>query len=191
MIPLATLDASPLATLGASTFDKAFLIVVGHEGGYSAVRADSGNWTGGAVGSGSLHGTRYGISAASYPTLDILALRQVDAAVIYRRDYWDKVQGDHLPPALALLVFDAAVNNGVARATRWLQSALGVRVDGVIGPVTMVALDVHAGRMAALLVEFQAQRLMFMTALPTWRVFGLGWARRLCRLPYDAIAMDG
>jgi hypothetical protein len=25
-----------------------------------------------------------------------------------------------------------------------------------------------------------------MTSLPTWKTFGIGWARRLCRLPYEA-----
>ena len=36
---------------------------------------------------------------------------------------------------------------------------------------------------AALCAEFQAQRLSFMASLPTWRAFGLGWARRLCARP--------
>ena len=31
--------------------------------------------------------------------------------------------------------------------------------------------------------------LAFMTSLPTWKTFGLGWARRLCRLPYEALAI--
>jgi hypothetical protein len=27
---------------------------------------------------------------------------------------------------------------------------------------------------------------MFMSSLATWKTFGIGWARRLCRLPYEA-----
>jgi lysozyme family protein len=169
-----------------SVFEQAFAVVVGHEGGYDATRADPGNWTGGAVGRGELRGTKFGISAAAYPALDIANLALAAAQAIYRRDYWDRVQADALPPPLALLVFDAAVNNGPDRAIRWLQGAAGVAEDGTIGPATLTA--VNAGRGAAICAEFLAQRLAFMAALPTWRVFGLGWARRLCALPYESLS---
>jgi lysozyme family protein len=42
---------------------------------------------------------------------------------------------------------------------------------------------------AALCAEFLARRLSFMASLPTWRTFGLGWARRLCSLPYQSLTM--
>ena len=141
------------------------------------------------IGAGRCLGTKYGISAAAYPRLDIAALDLDDARAIYRRDYWDRVQGDALPPPLALLVFDAAVNNGVGRAVRWLQLAAGVKADAVVGPATLAAVAAYAGSGAGLLTEFQAQRMTFMAGLPTWRTFGLGWARRLCRLPFEAVQM--
>ncbi len=171
-----------------SVFEQAFAVVVGHEGGYSAERADPGNWTGGAVGQGELRGTKFGISAGAYPSVEIASLTLADAEAIYRRDYWAAVHGDDLPPPLALLVFDAAVNNGVGHAARWLQAAAGVGVDGDIGPDTLAA--VAAGAVAALCAEFQAQRLTFMADLPTWRSFGLGWARRLCALPFESLAIN-
>ena len=173
-----------------SAFDQAFRVVVGEEGGFTANPADPGNWTGGACGRGECRGTRYGVSAAAYPGLAIATLTLDDARAIYRRDYWDAVAGDRLPPPLALLVFDAAVNNGVGRAVRWLQAAAGVPPDGAMGPRTLAAVAARAGQGSELLAEFQAQRLLFMAGLPTWRTFGLGWARRLCRLPYAAITME-
>ena len=173
-----------------TTFAQAFTLVIGHEGGYSDESADPGNWTGGAVGAGELRGTKFGISAGAYPDLDIANLTLEQAQDIYRRDYWSRVRADDLPPPLALLVFDAAVNNGVGRATRWLQTAAGAVADGVIGPETMAAIAAAAkGGGAGLCAEFQAQRLAFMAGLPTWRVFGLGWARRLCALPYQSLTM--
>ena len=84
-------------------FAQAFEIVVGHEGGYSAEPQDPGNWTGGAVGQGHLAGTKFGISAAAYPDVDIAALTPDDAAAIYRHAYWERVHADALPPPLALL----------------------------------------------------------------------------------------
>jgi lysozyme family protein len=174
-----------------SNFDCIFTIVVGHEGGFTANPADPGNWTGGVIGAGACRGTRYGISAASYPDLDIANLELEKAKTLYRRDYWEQIGGDRLPPALALLVFDAAVNNGVSRAARWLQQLVYVPQDGEIGPQTLDAIGrfgTGPGGVADLCAEFLAQRLLFMTSLTTWKTFGLGWARRLCRLPYEAAA---
>jgi lysozyme family protein len=174
-----------------SVFMQAFQVVVGAEGGFTDAAADPGNWTGGRCGAGRCLGTKFGISAAAYPGVDIAGLTLEAARMIYRRDYWTPVQADTLPAPLALLVFDAAVNNGVGRAVRWLQQAVGVSADGVMGPLTITAVAARAGDGAAVLAEFQAQRLAFMAGLPTWRIFGLGWARRLCRLPFEAMRMGG
>jgi lysozyme family protein len=172
-------------------FSQAFSLVVGHEGGFSDEREDPGNWTSGQVGIGELRGTKFGISAAAYPSLDIAALTEADAQAIYRRDYWERMCGDVLPAPLSLLVLDAAINNGVERAVRWLQTAVGADVDGDPGPQTAACIQsackADGGR--AVCIEFQAQRVDFMAALPTWRSFGLGWARRLCVLPYQSLTM--
>ncbi|PPQ31172.1 hypothetical protein CCS01_17900 [Rhodopila globiformis] len=170
-------------------FDQAFKVVLDHEGHYSANPADPGNWTGGRCGAGECRGTNWGISAAAYPQLDIKALTLAEAQEIYRRDYWDKAGCGKLPAALALLVFDAAVTSGVGRAVRWLQAALKVPQDGVIGPATLAAVEACAGNGFRLCADFQANRLVFMAGLATWRTFGAGWARRLCELPFEALQM--
>ena len=172
-----------------SNFDHMFDIVVGHEGGFTSNPADCGNWTGGAIGAGTCRGTKFGISAAAYPDLDIANLTPDAAKALYQRDYWQRIDGDRLPATLALLVFDAAVNNGTGRAVRWLQQVAQVPQDGVIGEQTVHAIDrtvARQGGIVDLCSEFLALRLVFMTSLPTWKTFGIGWARRLCRLPYEA-----
>jgi lysozyme family protein len=110
-----------------TAFDAAFTAVLGAEGGYVNNPADPGGET------------NWGISRRSYPDLDIAHLTWDDAKAIYRRDFWDKIQGDKLPPPLAMIVFDSAVNNGPARAAKWLQRAVGVTEDGIIGPATLAA----------------------------------------------------
>ena len=171
-------------------FSHCFALLIGEEGGYTVNRADPGNWTGGKVGSGTCAGTKYGLSAASFPTLTIASLTLAQAQGIYRSLYWGKIAGDQLPAPLALLAFDAAVNNGVSRATHWLQEAAGCTADGVLGPATLQAIDASAARDAdGILVEFQAQRMIYMASLPTWKTFGLGWARRLCTLPFQALPL--
>ena len=155
-------------------FDRAFSIIVGEEGGYTAEQADPGNWTGGRCGVGECRGTRWGISASAYPGLDIANLTLDQAKAIYRQDYWGRAQCDALPPPLALLVFDAAVNNGVSQAIRWLQAALGIPADGVAGPGTAAAISAQAANWPDLCAAFQTSRLIFMSGLATWKTFPSG-----------------
>jgi lysozyme family protein len=170
-------------------FELAFKLLIGHEGGFTDNRADPGNWTSGRVGGGRLVGTKFGISAASYPDRDIPNLTLADAHEIYRADFWDRVGCPHMPPRLAFVVFDAAVNNGPARAVRWLQGAVGAGTDGIFGPLTRAAVERAAARDSQDLTiagEVHAQRIHFMAGLETWRTFGLGWSRRLASVPFEA-----
>jgi lysozyme family protein len=161
-----------------SGFERGFALTVGQEGGYDCNPVDRGNWTGGAVGLGQLRGTRFGISAASYPTLDIAGLSLAQAQAIYRGDYWQRVAGDLLPDAVAIVAFDIAVNQGVGTSARLLQAALGVAVDGVIGPATTAAARGCAD-LAALLDEMGARRALAYAGTAGLASFGLGWMRRV------------
>lgn len=145
-----------------SRFNRAFAIVVGHEGGYVNHPHDPGGET------------NWGISKRSYPALDIAALTIESARLIYRRDYWDRCQ------------CDAAVNNGVAQASRWLQAVVGTTQDGVIGRVTLARAGTDRRGALDVAAEVHARRLLMMVALPGWATFGGGWARRLALLPLQA-----
>lgn len=157
---------------------------LGMEGGYGADPQDPGNWTGGAIGKGQLRGTNFGISAASYPTLDIAHLTRNAAEAIYQRDYWSKINGDQLAGPMASVVFDASVNNGLHRAITWLQRALNVTADGVIGPETLAAMGYTDPRETA--ETMLTLRLDFIVALADWPRFGGGWGRRLVALAFFA-----
>lgn len=173
-----------------TAFDTAFEITVGHEGSFSNEQADPGNWTGGAVGQGQLRGTKYGISAASFPTLDIPNLTLDQARSIYKTSYWDKLCLDTADPGLGLIAFDSSVNNGVGAATKWLQAALGVTADGVFGPLSQKALaNCQGDKAQQALTEMHASRIRFMAGLNNWANFSGGWSRRLAALPYQAATM--
>jgi len=67
--------------------------------------------------------TKFGISKNAYPNLDIANLTEAEAAAIYKRDYWDKINADQLPVNIREAAFDAAVNHGVNTAKRLLSEA--------------------------------------------------------------------
>ncbi len=160
-------------------FDIYIERVLSTEGGYTNNSNDPGNWTGGRVGVGELRGTKYGISAASYPTLDIQNLTRNDAIAIYKRDFWETSEADLLPNAVAYSALDGAVNSGCTRSIQWIQQAAGVADDGRWGPVTAAA--VKAANPNDLLLRYNSYRLTFMTGLVEWEYAGKGWARRIAK----------
>lgn len=178
-------------------FIKVFAILIGEEGGYSDDPADPGNWTGGRVGVGELRGTKYGISAGAYPTVDIKALTLDAARSIYVRDYWVKVGGDELPAPVAMVVFDDGVNSGIEVAVETLQSVsnqfsgtLAVAVDGVMGPVSEGAAQAAwRSRGQDFLFALLAERLCDDVRDVDWKNFGKEWARRIIALAPKALAL--
>lgn len=158
-------------------FDTVFDRTIGSEGGFQADRRDRGNWTSGEVGKGELKGTKYGLSAMTYPDLDIKDITLQQAKDIYRRDWWDKLGMERWPKAMQFQMFDAAFNHGSGRANQFLQYAVGVTQDGKIGPATMAA--VNATDANDIVMRFLAKRLRYFTEVKTWDAYSRGWARRV------------
>lgn len=163
----------------ASNFDKVFERVIGHEGLFQNHPGDRGNWTTGVVGKGENKGTKWGLSAMSYPTLDIKNLSEARAKTIYYRDWWLKLGLENMGFAIAYQMFDASINHGSHNAIKMLQRALGIKDDGIIGPVTRRALY-HFDE-SDLLMLFLAERLEFFTNLGGFIDFGKGWTRRIAK----------
>lgn len=172
-------------------FALAMQILIASEGStLSTTPNDAGNWTGGVVGKGKLVGSKYGISAAAYPTVDIPSLTLDAATQIYIRDYAMPIQFSVMPTLLGTLVFDAAVNNGPTQAVKWLQNMLPVPSDGIFGTVTATALSAYIAGSSANVLElcaiFSRQRLTMETSLAKWSS-NTGWHKRLAYLPYRVI----
>jgi len=157
-------------------FEKALEAVLHHEGGFVNHPSDPGGmtnlgctkkvweeWVGHAVDEATMRG-----------------LKPADVAPLYKARYWDKIHGDELPAGVDYVVFDAAINSGPGRAAKWLQEAVGVTADGAIGPGTLKA--VAAKNPAEVVAAYQAKRLSFLQALPTWGTFGKGWGRRVAEV---------
>jgi len=156
------------------SFAAAFEMVIGHEGGLVDNPADPGGLT------------KFGISQRSYPSEDIRNLTLERAQEIYQRDYWAPLKADQLPNALALCLFDMAVNAGVGQAVRTLQKAIEVHVDGIMGPGTLgKALSLPE---KILVAYMQAERVLFLVSLPTFKEFGRGWTRRVISTAIEASA---
>lgn len=173
--------------MSAANLGHALSLIFGSEGAFTDNRADPGNWTGGKVGVGSLHGTKYGIAANTYPDLDIKNLTLADATEIYRRDYASKIRFDDLPAGVDYATLDYAVNSGPQKAAMDLQHVAGVDSDGQIGPKTLAAVKAIDPTIA--INNLCDRRLAFLKRLRTWMKFGKGWSRRIATVRSEALRM--
>lgn len=159
-----------------TAFDKCFARLIGHEGGFTKDSRDKGNWTGGAVNVGQLKGTKFGLSAMTYPDLDIENLTLMKAREIYFRDWWLKAGANYLNSDMVYQMWQFAINAGMGNARRVLQRAVGVVDDGDIGAVTIEAIKKMDAKDIPLL--FFKYMIKHYTATSTWATYGKGWMNR-------------
>jgi lysozyme family protein len=150
-------------------FREALKHVLRHEGGYVDHPSDPGGETN--------YGITVRVARASGYHGSMRDIPMSLVQTIYQDQYWRLAGCDALPPALRLMHFDSAVNSGVGRASRWLQAAVGVAVDGQIGPLTMEA--VAASNPTHALIRYGSARLDFLAGLKTFDDFGRGWTLRV------------
>lgn len=109
-------------------FEKAFIELIGVEGGYVNDPTDRGGET------------KYGISKRSYPKLNIKQLTLDDAKQIYYNDFWLKYDVDWFAKEYRFLVFDMLVNHGPKGTGLILQRSVNnkcgfkkLKIDGAFG----------------------------------------------------------
>lgn len=159
-------------------FPRSFELVVSPEveGGYVDHPADRGG------------PTKYGVTIetlkrwrrADVTKDDVRDLDLNEARAIFHTWYWSAVQGAEWRTGVDLSMFDMAINHGRMRAIMILQSAVGVKDDGYIGPVTRKAVRERTGE-AVINACFTVRRAFYDAIVdndPTQAVFRLGWAAR-------------
>lgn len=160
-------------------FREALRLILEWEGGFSNHPNDPGGATNLGVTQQTLsewHGRPVSVS-------ELRALTVCEAEPLYRKRYWDECRCRDLPNGVDLLVFDCAVNQGPGRAKRFLQQALGVSEDGVLGQISVRAALNHDR--LALIDELVARRAAHYASLN--REFHLGWFRRLTAIHRHAL----
>jgi uncharacterized protein (TIGR02594 family) len=163
-----------------ATFTWSLARVLEFEGGYTDDPFDPGGPTNKGITLATY--ARFRSEEATSESCDRLkaelrAISDQTVAAIYRDRYWQPACCPDLPPALAHFHFDAAVNQGVGGATRMLQEALGVAIDGEIGPITLGAAFDRPLR-ETLERYASARRRRYRALQHFWR-FGRGWLARV------------
>lgn len=158
-------------------FEHAVNIVIANEGRLSVNPDDAGGTT------------KFGISQASYPHLDIKNLTIAEAKKIYKRDFWQPQPYQKINDfEIASKIFDLSVNIGAKWANQLIQRALkatGVTVNenGILDEKDIIAINQAdpTDLLAALKSEAAGYYRMLVTIHPNDAVFLKGWMKRVYR----------
>lgn len=172
--------------MASSNYPAAVKLVLKHEGGY----VNNPNDNGGATNKGITQGTYDAFRKdRGLSTRTVKSITSAEIDEIYRKRYWDAVEGDQLAYGVDYAIFDFAVNSGPSRAAAFAQRIAGVDDDGKIGPITIAAIK-KVG--ASLFIQKLCNdRLAWLKTLPDWKHFGKGWNNRIIGVRSSAIDMVG
>lgn len=158
-----------VANIVKTVFSPLFDRLMEHEGGYVNNPNDPGGETNWGV-------TKQVAREYGYQG-EMRQLPKSTANQIAEKLYWKAIQGWQMDKSVAWQVVDAAYNHGNRNAVRMLQRAVGVSDDGVLGDITLSA--VNGMDKNDVILRFNAERLEFYTKLKTFSTFGRGWANRV------------
>lgn len=137
------------------TYDKALGFTLGQEGGRVDDPKDPGGRTNEGVTQRTYDAWRHknGLPLRSVYLVTSSEVRSIYLAI------WNHIDGDKLPPGVAIMAFDIATNMGPGRITPWLSQT------ATLGPKDRIK-------------RLDALRCGFWRHLRIFRVFGVGWMRR-------------
>lgn len=141
-----------------------------HEGGYVNNPNDSGG------------PTKYGITQADMPGVDISTITPEQATAYYAEHYWKPLYSQISDQTLAEKLFDMGVLFGVGTAVKMLQismtDVIGLVSDGAFGPNTLAATNEH-GDINSYRIVLLNHAYEVVNRIPKDAEFLQGWVNRI------------
>jgi lysozyme family protein len=157
-------------------FKRALEFALHWEGGISNHSADAGGLT------------AYGVTQATYdsyrdrkglPRRTVTSSTEDEREDLYFSLFWQPAGCFQLLGGVALAQFDFAVNAGPRRAVELLQAVVRAKVDGVLGPKTMMAVAQHGASLARdLVIARKGYYVARVSDRPANAAFLAGWLNR-------------
>ena len=164
-------------------FKDSLPVILKFEGGYSNHKDDPGG------------ATMKGVTQAVYDSyrkrkdLGPKAVREIEFSEVedIYREFWNNANCDEFcdsHPLTALVHFDFAINAGPKQAAKTLQKALGVKIDGILGKISIgVILKSKDEQLATRYLDFRENFYRDLTLQkPALKVILKGWLNRTSHL---------
>lgn len=160
------------------------------------------SWEGGYVNKANDKGgpTNKGVTLATFRAVygsnktidDLKRLTDQQWEHIFRTKFWDRWKADQIKDInVAFFLVQWVWGSGVW-GIKNPQKVLGVKVDGVVGPETIAAINAQNGRdlFEALKKEKRAYLNRICVSTPSNRDFLKGWLKRLDSMQYGSLTLN-
>lgn len=162
--------------------------ILSHEGGFSNDKNDPGRET------------MKGITIATFRSVygrkktvaDLKKITDEQWNTIFKKYYWDKCKADLIDnQSIANMLVDFAWHSGVSKATEVIQKLVGVTADGVMGRITIGAINGYFKGDKYVFDELKTKRMDYLKGLKNWKYFKNGWATRVESINFGSLTYSG
>ena len=114
---------------------------------------------------------------------DVKNLSVEEAKAIYKKFFWDKYKLGEFKLSTAYFLFDCFVQHGEI-PIKWLQKIVDTKQDGIIGPLTIAAVN----KLSPLhvILPLAVKRNFYYETLKNYQVFAKGWKTRLFEVTIES-----
>lgn len=162
--------------------------ILSHEGGYVNDPRDSG----GATNRGVTLATYRSVFGNKKTIADLKKITYEEWSIIFKKYYWDKCKADFIEnQSVANMLVDFAWHSGVKNAVERIQRAVKVEDDGIMGRVTIGAINSYYLGQDTLFDELKEARLSFMKGCKSWNAHKNGWTKRLDSICFGSLKYSG
>lgn len=111
---------------------------------------------------------------------DLRFITQKEWLHIFKKGFWDKMKADQIEnQSVAQLCVDMCWGSGPITSIKKIQSALGLKADGIVGPITLGALNSDPENVFYTLWNMRKAWLQKIALKGNNKKFLRGWLNRL------------
>lgn len=161
--------------------------ILAHEGGYANHPADKG----GPTMKGVTIGTFRMVFGKDKTVDELKRITDEQWHTVFKKFFWDKCKADLIDSqSIANMLVDFAWHSGVSTAVSHLQKIVGVTADGIMGRVTIGAINGYFKGNKFVFDTYKADRLAFLKGRKNWNTFKNGWTARLDAIKYGSLTYN-
>ena len=108
---------------------------------------------------------------------------------IFKTKFWDRYKADNIKDEwITYLLVDWLWTSGPGNAIERLQKFLGLKIDGIVGNVTINKINSYNGK--ELFIKLWHLRENFIKTRAQYPIYGKGWLRRLNGIQYGKLLVN-
>ena len=160
--------------------------ILSWEGGFVNDLRDPG----GATNKGVTLATFRSVFGKDKTVKDLKKITDSQWMTIFKTKFWDRYKADSIKDEwITYLLVDWLWTSGPGNAIERVQKFLGLKIDGIVGNVTINKINSYNGK--ELFTKLWHLRENFIKTRAQYYIYGKGWLRRLNGIQYGKLLVNG